>query len=110
MQVYLNLTLPSALNPAWVTIFWKEAIQLYEQRLRPLITSLDHSFLIPSFLGSPSTNPVHPPPSTAPTSETLGPTKHPGTPVFTISCLTSKQPLGLSTPLNPVRQNYYLRI
>ncbi|MED6257560.1 hypothetical protein ATANTOWER_026817 [Ataeniobius toweri] len=57
------------------------------------------SLLIPSFLGSPSTNPVHPPPSTAPTSETLGPTKHPGTPVFTISCLTGKQPLGLSTPL-----------
>ncbi|MEQ2231102.1 hypothetical protein ILYODFUR_035988 [Ilyodon furcidens] len=57
------------------------------------------SLLIPSFLGSPSTNPVHPPPSTAPTSETLGPTKHPGTPVFTISCLKGKQPLGLSTPL-----------
>ncbi|MEQ2302818.1 hypothetical protein AMECASPLE_010621 [Ameca splendens] len=57
------------------------------------------SLLIPSFLGSPSMNPVHAPPSTAPTSETLGPTKHPGTPVFTISCLTGKQSLRLSTPI-----------
>ncbi|MEQ2305245.1 hypothetical protein AMECASPLE_035796 [Ameca splendens] len=44
-------------------------------------------------------NPVHPPPSTAPTSETLGPANHPGTPVFTILSLTGKQPFGLSTPL-----------
>ncbi|MEQ2283729.1 hypothetical protein AMECASPLE_014574 [Ameca splendens] len=49
--------------------------------------------LIPSFLGSPSVNPAHPPPSTAPTSETPGPTKHPGTPVFTISCLTAGIPV-----------------
>ncbi|MED6280923.1 hypothetical protein CHARACLAT_016013 [Characodon lateralis] len=43
-------------------------------------------------------NPVHPPPPTAPTSETLGPANHPGTPVFTILGLTGKQPFGLSTP------------
>ncbi|MEQ2293991.1 hypothetical protein AMECASPLE_039265, partial [Ameca splendens] len=29
--------------------------------------------LIPSFRGCPSVNPVHPPPSIAPTTETLGP-------------------------------------
>ncbi|MEQ2297520.1 hypothetical protein AMECASPLE_035509 [Ameca splendens] len=57
------------------------------------------SLLISSLLGSPSMNPVHPPPSTAPTSETLGPANHPGTPVFTILSLTGKQPFGLSTPL-----------
>ncbi|MED6234441.1 hypothetical protein ATANTOWER_030133, partial [Ataeniobius toweri] len=99
---YLNLTLPSALNSAWITLFWKEAIQLHEQRLKPLVTSFDHtagSLLISSLLGSPSMNPVHPPPSTAPTSETLGPANHPGTPVFTILSLTGKQPFGLSTPL-----------
>ncbi|MED6246932.1 hypothetical protein ATANTOWER_026436, partial [Ataeniobius toweri] len=43
LVVYLNLTLPSALNPAWITVFWKEAIQLHEQRLKPLIASLDHT-------------------------------------------------------------------
>ncbi|MEQ2249476.1 hypothetical protein ILYODFUR_029646 [Ilyodon furcidens] len=43
-------------------------------------------------------NPVHPPPSTAPTSETPGPTNHPGTPLSTITSLTGKQPLGLSAP------------
>ncbi|MED6267635.1 hypothetical protein CHARACLAT_014214 [Characodon lateralis] len=57
------------------------------------------SLLISSLLGSPSVNPVHPPPSTASTSETLGPANHPGTPVFTILSLTGKQPFGLSTPL-----------
>ncbi|MEQ2222800.1 hypothetical protein ILYODFUR_030191 [Ilyodon furcidens] len=31
------------------------------------------SLLIPSFHGSPSVNPVHPPSSIAPTTETLGP-------------------------------------
>ncbi|MEQ2237939.1 hypothetical protein ILYODFUR_028329 [Ilyodon furcidens] len=31
------------------------------------------SLLIPSFRGSPSVNPVHPPSSIAPTTETLGP-------------------------------------
>ncbi|MED6246837.1 hypothetical protein ATANTOWER_024519 [Ataeniobius toweri] len=31
------------------------------------------SLLIPSFCGSPSENPVHPPPSIAPATETLGP-------------------------------------
>ncbi|MEQ2308861.1 hypothetical protein AMECASPLE_032665 [Ameca splendens] len=31
------------------------------------------SLLIPSFHGYPSVNPVHPPPSIAPTTETLGP-------------------------------------
>ncbi|MED6250282.1 hypothetical protein ATANTOWER_028451 [Ataeniobius toweri] len=31
------------------------------------------SLLIPSFCGSPSVNPVHPPSSIAPTTETLGP-------------------------------------
>ncbi|MED6245643.1 hypothetical protein ATANTOWER_006013 [Ataeniobius toweri] len=31
------------------------------------------SLLVPSFLGPPSANPVHPPSSTAPTSDTLGP-------------------------------------
>ncbi|MEQ2250454.1 hypothetical protein ILYODFUR_001042, partial [Ilyodon furcidens] len=31
------------------------------------------SLLVPSFLGPPSANPVHPPLSTAPTSDTLGP-------------------------------------
>ncbi|MEQ2310128.1 hypothetical protein AMECASPLE_005724, partial [Ameca splendens] len=61
--------------------------------------TLAGSLLIPSFHGSPSANPVQPPPSTAPTSETLGPTKHPGTPIFTISSLMGKQPLGLATPL-----------
>ncbi|MEQ2293885.1 hypothetical protein AMECASPLE_038045 [Ameca splendens] len=57
------------------------------------------SLLISLLLGSPSINPVHPPPSTAPTSETLGPANHPGTLVFTILSLTVKQSFGLSTPL-----------
>ncbi|MEQ2317039.1 hypothetical protein AMECASPLE_038702 [Ameca splendens] len=56
------------------------------------------SLLNSSLLGSPFKNPVHPPPSTAPTSETPGPTYHPGTPLSTITCLTGKQPLGLSPP------------
>ncbi|MED6244744.1 hypothetical protein ATANTOWER_023057 [Ataeniobius toweri] len=43
-------------------------------------------------------NPVHPPPSTAPTSVTPGPTNHPGTPLPTITGLTGKQPLGLPDP------------
>ncbi|MED6246757.1 hypothetical protein ATANTOWER_023060 [Ataeniobius toweri] len=54
------------------------------------------SLLNSSLLGSPFKNPVHLPPSTAPTSETPGPTYHPGTPLSTITCLTGKQPLGLS--------------
>ncbi|MEQ2299323.1 hypothetical protein AMECASPLE_014033 [Ameca splendens] len=40
-------------------------------------------------------NPVHPPPSTAPTSETLGPANHPGTPVFTILSVT----VGIPVPV-----------
>ncbi|MEQ2287344.1 hypothetical protein AMECASPLE_011444 [Ameca splendens] len=43
-------------------------------------------------------NPVHPPPSTAPTSVTPGPTNHPGTLLPTITGLTGKQPLGLPAP------------
>ncbi|MEQ2244185.1 hypothetical protein ILYODFUR_014580 [Ilyodon furcidens] len=49
------------------------------------------SLLIPSFRGSPSVNPVHPPPSIAPTTETLGPS--------IILARQCKQPPGLSTPL-----------
>ncbi|MEQ2308023.1 hypothetical protein AMECASPLE_024000 [Ameca splendens] len=54
------------------------------------------SLLIPSFLGPPPANPVHPPSSTAPSPET------PDVlciPVITISSHTGTQPLGLSTPL-----------
>ncbi|MEQ2284597.1 hypothetical protein AMECASPLE_023318 [Ameca splendens] len=40
------------------------------------------SLLNSSLLGSPFKNPVHPPPSTAPTSENPGPSYHPGTPLF----------------------------
>ncbi|MEQ2295580.1 hypothetical protein AMECASPLE_015909 [Ameca splendens] len=38
------------------------------------------SLLNSSLLGSPFKHPVHPPPSTAPTSENPGPSYHPGTP------------------------------
>ncbi|MEQ2238180.1 hypothetical protein ILYODFUR_030641 [Ilyodon furcidens] len=65
-------------------------------------------------LGLPFKNPVHPPPSTVPTSENPGPSYHPGTPLSTIICLTGKQLFGLSAPhpladhsINPVRLNYY---
>ncbi|MED6237604.1 hypothetical protein ATANTOWER_029040, partial [Ataeniobius toweri] len=57
----------------------------------------------------PFKNPVHPPPSTVPTSENPGPSYHPGTPLSTIICLTGKQLFGLSAPhplvahsINPV--------
>ncbi|MEQ2289026.1 hypothetical protein AMECASPLE_029001 [Ameca splendens] len=55
------------------------------------------SLLIPSFCGSPSVNPVHPPSSVAPTTETLGPSiilAH----QYAVSSPTSNQP-GLSTLL-----------
>ncbi|MEQ2226162.1 hypothetical protein ILYODFUR_024719, partial [Ilyodon furcidens] len=79
----------------------------------PRWTTQVGSLLNSSLLGSPFKNPVHPPPSTAPTSKTPGPTYHLGTPLSTIICLMGKQPFGLSTLLplvdhsiNPVRQNY----
>ncbi|MEQ2228771.1 hypothetical protein ILYODFUR_012217 [Ilyodon furcidens] len=67
----------------------------------PRWTTQVGSLLNSSLLGSPFKNPVHPPPSTAPTSETPGPTYHPGTPLSTIICLTGKQPFGLSA-LHPL--------
>ncbi|MED6234424.1 hypothetical protein ATANTOWER_029742 [Ataeniobius toweri] len=72
------------------------------------------SLLNSSLLGLPFKNPVHPPPSTVPTSENPGPSYHPGTPLSTIIYLTGKQLFGLSAPhpladhsINPVRLNYY---
>ncbi|MEQ2237663.1 hypothetical protein ILYODFUR_025448 [Ilyodon furcidens] len=56
------------------------------------------SLLNSSLLGSPFKNPVHPPPSTAPTSENPGPSYHPGTPLSAIICLTGKQLFCLSAP------------
>ncbi|MEQ2226338.1 hypothetical protein ILYODFUR_026459 [Ilyodon furcidens] len=56
------------------------------------------SLLIPSFCGSPSVNPVHPPSSIAPTTETLGPSiilAH----QYSVSSPMGNQPPGLSTPL-----------
>ncbi|MEQ2311486.1 hypothetical protein AMECASPLE_020555 [Ameca splendens] len=77
-------------------------------------TSPVGSLLNSPLLGLPFKNPVHPPPSTAPTSENPGPSYHPGTPLSTIICLTGKQLFGLSAPhplaghsINPVRLNYY---
>ncbi|MEQ2281377.1 hypothetical protein AMECASPLE_029709 [Ameca splendens] len=67
----------------------------------PHWTTQVSSLLNSSLLGSPFKNPVHPPPSTAPISETPGPTYHPGTPLSTIICLTGKQPFGLSA-LHPL--------
>ncbi|MEQ2307722.1 hypothetical protein AMECASPLE_021117 [Ameca splendens] len=54
-------------------------------------TSLVGSLLNSSLLGLPLKNPVHPPPSTAPSSENPGPSYHSGTPLSTIIYLTGKQ-------------------
>ncbi|MEQ2308958.1 hypothetical protein AMECASPLE_033605 [Ameca splendens] len=51
-----------------------------------------------SLLGLPLKNPVHPPPSTAPTSENLGPSYHSGTPLSTIIYLTVGFPVPVSLP------------
>ncbi|MED6268844.1 hypothetical protein CHARACLAT_026770 [Characodon lateralis] len=64
----------------------------------PRWTTQVGSLLNSSLLGSPFKNPVHPP-STAPTSETPGPTYHPGTPLSTIICLTGKNN-HLASPLS----------
>ncbi|MEQ2300256.1 hypothetical protein AMECASPLE_023457 [Ameca splendens] len=56
------------------------------------------SLLNSSLLGSPFKNPVHPPLSTAPTSENPGPSYHSGTPLSTIIYLTGEQLFGLSAP------------
>ncbi|MEQ2293060.1 hypothetical protein AMECASPLE_029352, partial [Ameca splendens] len=61
-------------------------------------TTLVGSLLNSLLLGLPFKNPVHPPPSTVPTSENPGPSYHPGTPLSTIICLTGKQLFGLSAP------------
>ncbi|MEQ2299104.1 hypothetical protein AMECASPLE_012046 [Ameca splendens] len=55
------------------------------------------SLLVPSFHGPPSANPVHPPSSTAPTSDTLGPINILAL-QYSVSSLTGKQSFGLSTP------------
>ncbi|MEQ2284209.1 hypothetical protein AMECASPLE_019177 [Ameca splendens] len=46
----------------------------------------------------PFKNPVHPPPSTVPTSENPGSSYHPGTPLSTIICLTVGFPVPVSLP------------
>ncbi|MEQ2312827.1 hypothetical protein AMECASPLE_035237 [Ameca splendens] len=56
----------------------------------PHWTSPVGSLLNSSLLGLPLKNPVHPPPSTMPTSENPGPSYHSGTPLSTIICLTGK--------------------
>ncbi|MEQ2241634.1 hypothetical protein ILYODFUR_027331 [Ilyodon furcidens] len=61
-------------------------------------TSSVGSLLNSSLLGLPLKNPVHPPPSTAPTSEIPGPSYHSGTPLSTIIYLRGKQLFGLSAP------------
>ncbi|MEQ2285846.1 hypothetical protein AMECASPLE_036150 [Ameca splendens] len=53
-------------------------------------TSPVGSLLVPSFLGPPSANPVHPPSSTAPTSDTLGPINILAL-QYSVSSLTGKQ-------------------
>ncbi|MEQ2312547.1 hypothetical protein AMECASPLE_032170, partial [Ameca splendens] len=95
---HLNLTLPSASNP---TIFWKEAIQPHEPRLKSPVTSLDQtswqspdSFVPRIYLCEPC-----PPYSSHCTNYRNSRTiNHPGTPVFTVSGPTGQQPPGLSTP------------
>ncbi|MEQ2248184.1 hypothetical protein ILYODFUR_016696 [Ilyodon furcidens] len=99
---YLNLTLPLASNTAWITVFWKETIQLHEPRLKPPVTSLDHTSWQPPDSFVPWISLCEPcPPSffrciNYRNSRTI---YHPGTPVFTVSSPTGKQPPGLSTPV-----------
>ncbi|MED6240651.1 hypothetical protein ATANTOWER_025062 [Ataeniobius toweri] len=59
-------------------------------------TSPVGSLLNSLLLELPLKNPVHPLPSTAPTSENPGPSYHSGTPLSTIIYLTGKQLFGLS--------------
>ncbi|KAK5616687.1 hypothetical protein CRENBAI_000519 [Crenichthys baileyi] len=87
----LNLTSPSALNASWIIIFWKEVIQLHEQRLKPPFISVDltgwqlpDSFVPRTLLGEPC------PPSYVHSTHCSNPWtfQHPGRPVFTLSVFT----------------------
>ncbi|MEQ2230699.1 hypothetical protein ILYODFUR_032109, partial [Ilyodon furcidens] len=73
---YLNLTLPSVSNSAWIPSSGKKLSNPMNQDsslLFPHWIKPAGSLLIPSLHGSTSVNPVLPPPPIAPTTETLGP-------------------------------------
>ncbi|MEQ2232625.1 hypothetical protein ILYODFUR_013438 [Ilyodon furcidens] len=101
-ESYLNLILPSASNPAWITVFWKETIQLHELRLKPPVTSLDQTNWQSPDSFVPWISFCEPCPlsffhcTNYRNSWTI---YHPGTPVFTVFSPTGKQLPGLSTPL-----------
>ncbi|MEQ2253996.1 hypothetical protein ILYODFUR_038374, partial [Ilyodon furcidens] len=97
---HLNLTLPSASCLDYRLL--ERSIQLHEPRLKPPVFSLDQtswqspdSFVLWIYLCEPC-----PPSSFHCTNYRNSWTiNHTGTPLFTVSGPTGKQPPGLSTPL-----------